>query len=128
RTRNCKDARRFFKRAMKRNGLPTQITIDGSQANLDGARKAHCEVRMKTDPRIDPFVVRQSKYMNNRIEQDHRRVKRRIRLMLGFKSDRSASIILYGIELIHMIRKGQMVTANDAQNLSLADQFDSLAA
>ncbi|MFV0645412.1 MAG: DDE-type integrase/transposase/recombinase, partial [Sphingomonadaceae bacterium] len=73
-------------------------------------------------------VVRQSKYMNNRIEQDHRRVKRRIRLMLGFKSDRSASIILYGIELIHMIRKGQMVTANDAQNLSLADQFDSLAA
>ncbi|MFV0645507.1 MAG: IS6 family transposase, partial [Sphingomonadaceae bacterium] len=77
RTRNLKDARRFFKRTMKHNGLPTQITIDGSQANLDGARKAHCEVRMKTDPAIKPVVMRQSKYKNNSIEQDHRRVKRR---------------------------------------------------
>ncbi|MFV0643785.1 MAG: IS6 family transposase, partial [Sphingomonadaceae bacterium] len=40
----------------------------------------------------------------------------------------SASIILSGIELIHMIRKGQMVTANDARNPSLAAQFDSLVA
>src|SRR3978361_571864 len=73
------------------------------------------------------LCVRQSKYMNNRIEQDHRRIKRRTRPMLGFKSARSAAIILDGIELIHMIRKGQMLWP-EGQNLSLADQFSSLAA
>jgi putative transposase len=65
--------------------------------------------------------------MNNRIEQDHRRVKRRIRLMLGVKSECCAAISLGGIKLIHMIRKGQ-VAAQQTQTLSLAGQFDSLAA
>ena len=72
--------------------------------------------------------VLQSQYMNNRIEPDHRRIKRRIRPMLGFRSERTAAIILGGIELVHMIRKGQMIAANDRRNPSLADQFDSLAA
>jgi transposase-like protein len=72
--------------------------------------------------------VLQSQDMNNRIEPDHRRIKRRIRPMLGFRSERTAAIILGGIELVHMIRKGQMIAANDRRNPSLADQFDSLAA
>ena len=82
---------------------------------------------MKVSPNINPLIVRKSKYMNNRIEQDHRRVKRRIPPMLGFKSDRTASIILEGIELIHMIRKGQMIGTN-ATNPSLAEQLNLLAA
>ncbi len=45
--------------------------------------------------------------MNNAIEQDHRRVKRRIRSMLGFKSEAAASITLTGIEFVHMMRKLQ---------------------
>ena len=65
---------------------------------------------------------------DDRIEPDHRRIKRRIRPMLGFRSERTAAIILGGIELVHMIRKGQMIAANDRRNPSLADQFDSLAA
>ncbi|PZV34895.1 hypothetical protein B5V02_30215 [Mesorhizobium kowhaii] len=44
---------------------------------------------------------------NNRIEQDHRRIKRRIRPMLGFKSTATAATILTGIEMIHMMRKRQ---------------------
>jgi putative transposase len=127
RTRNLKDAKRFFKRAIKQHGLPVQVTIDGSQTNLEAARKSHCEARMRICPGAEPVIVRQSKYMNNRIEQDHRRVNRRIRPMLGFKSDRKASIILGGIELIHMIRKGQMI-GPDTRNPSLADQFNQLAA
>ena len=44
---------------------------------------------------------------NNRIEQDHRRVKRRVRSMLGFKSQSSAAVILSGIEMVNMMRKQQ---------------------
>jgi putative transposase len=60
-------------------------------------------------------------------EQDHRAVKRRIRPMLGFKSLASARAILGGIELIHMMRKGQPKYAYRSQ-LSLAEQFTILAA
>ena len=52
--------------------------------------------------------IRQIKYLNNIVEQDHRAVKRVVRPMLGFKSFRSAAATIAGIELMHMIRKGQM--------------------
>jgi class 3 adenylate cyclase len=78
-------------------------------------------------PKQKPIVVRTSKYLNNRIEQDHRRIKRRIRPMLGFKSLKAAEIILSGVELIHMMRKRQARFAFNP-NPSLAEQFDMLAA
>jgi putative transposase len=64
---------------------------------------------------------------NNRIEQDHRAIKRRVRPMLSFKSMDSARIILGGIELIHMMRKRQARFAYNPQ-LTLAEQFEILAA
>ena len=64
---------------------------------------------------------------NNRIEQDHRAIKRRVRPMLGFKSVASARVILGGIELIHMMRKQQAKYVCN-QQLSLAEQFHLLAA
>jgi transposase-like protein len=51
--------------------------------------------------------LRSSKYLNNLIEQDHRGVKQRIAVMLGFKWFRNAAITIAGIELMHRIRKGQ---------------------
>ena len=51
--------------------------------------------------------LRSSKYLNNLIEQDHRGVKQRIAVMLGFKGFRNAAITIAGIELMHRIRKGQ---------------------
>jgi hypothetical protein len=51
--------------------------------------------------------LRSSKYLNNQIEQDHRGVKQRIAVMLGFKVFRNAAITIAGIELLHRIRKGQ---------------------
>jgi putative transposase len=66
--------------------------------------------------------IRQIKYLNNRVEQDHRAIKRIVRPMLGFKSFRSAHTTLCGIELMHMIKKGQMI-AGGSQNLSAAEQF-----
>ena len=61
------------------------------------------------------------------MEQDHRAVKRIVRPMLGFQSFHSARVTLQGIELMHMIKKGQMITV-DGQDFSAAEQFYSLAA
>jgi putative transposase len=71
--------------------------------------------------------MRQIKYLNNIVEQDHQAVKRVERLMLGFKSFRSARTTLQGVELMHMINKGQMVSSA-SETLSAAEQFYSLAA
>ena len=86
----------------------------------------HAE-RIRTGSNVEPLKIRRSKYMNNRIEQDHRRVKRRTRPMMGFKSAECAGVILSGIELVHMIRKGQMESANET-TASWAIQFNRLAA
>jgi transposase-like protein len=77
--------------------------------------------------KLKPIQIRQSRYLNNRIEQDHRAIKRRIRPMLGFKSINSARAILSGIEMVHLMRKQQANYAHNPQP-SLAEQFDLLAA
>ena len=73
-----------------------------------------------------PILVRQVKYRNNIVEQDHRAIKRVIRPILNFKSFCSAGSVLAGIELMHMIRKGQFAV-DDAAPMSFADQFYGLA-
>ena len=70
--------------------------------------------------------MRQCKYLNNIVEQDHRAIKRITRPMLGFKSFRSARIIIAGIETMHMIGKGPL-NCSAGSTLSAADQFYSLA-
>jgi transposase-like protein len=70
--------------------------------------------------------VRQVKYLNNIVEQDHRAIKRRTRPMLGFKDFRCARILLSGIEPMHMIKKGQMKDGGRGQ--TPAQLFYSLAA
>jgi putative transposase len=74
------------------------------------------------------IMIRQVKYLNNIVEQDHRAVKRVMRPMLGFKSPAAAQGILAGIELMHMIKKKQMVLEEGDEGLSAAEQFYSLAA
>jgi transposase-like protein len=76
---------------------------------------------------LKPIRIRRNAYLNNRIEQDHRAVKRRVRPMLGFKSMTSARAILGGIEMVHRMRKGQAEPACNS-SLSLAEQFERLAA
>lgn len=74
----------------------------------------------------ETIAIRQSKYLNNLVEQDHRNIKRRTRLMLGFKSFRRAQTILGGIELVHMIRKVQY-GHSCGDGLSPAEQFHLIA-
>ena len=100
--RDTQAARRFFKNAISKHACPIKVTIDKS-----GANKKAIESFNVGFTRFKPIRIRQNKYLNNRIEQDHRFIKKRVRSMLGFKSFRSAQIILSGIELMHMIRKDQ---------------------
>lgn len=95
------------------------MTIDKSAANL-------AALEALNDDRETPIRIRQSKYLNNVVEQDHRAIKRRTRPMLGFKTFRCARILLAGIELMHMIAKGQMKCARGTHP-SAADQFYDLA-
>ena len=70
--------------------------------------------------------VRQVKYLNNIVEQDHRFIKKRTKPMLGFKSFRSAKITITGIENIRIIQKGQLIASNN--NLSTFENFKMLMA
>ena len=99
--------------------MPEKITIDKSGVNTAAI------VSMRADSGL-PIEMRQSKYLNNIVEQDHRAVKRLTRPMLGFKSFRCARIVISGIETMHMIRKGQLGDIKD-QASSAANQFYSLA-
>jgi putative transposase len=118
--RDKKAALRFFRKALRQHGLPAKVTIDKSGANTAALES----LQEQTGATID---IRQNKYLNNLVEQDHRAVKRIIRPMLGFKSFWSARRTLAGIELIHMLKKGQMLAAG-GQQLSAAEQFYALAA
>jgi len=126
--RDLPAAKRFIRKALKRHGRPDRIVIDGSQTNRQAIVACDGESRLRDQSQrpLLPIRIRQNRYLNNRIEQDHRRIKRRVRSMLGFKSFSSAAVILAGIEMVHMMRKQQ---ANYACNPapSLAEQFDILA-
>jgi transposase-like protein len=127
--RNLAAAKRFLSQALKRHGRPERIVIDGSQTNREAIISCDTTDRLQDRSRqkLRPIRIRQSRYLNNRIEQDHRAIKRRVRPMLGFKAIHSARAILGGIEMVHMMRKGQAKYACTPQ-LSLAEQFEQLAA
>jgi putative transposase len=119
--RDERAAMRFLTKAIRRHGVPEKITIDGSEANaaaIRGYNEAHGTA----------IIIRQVKYLNNRVEQDHRAVKRVTRPMLGFKAFEAAQGTLAGIELMHMLKKGQMVGEAGAEGLTPAEQFYTLAA
>lgn len=102
-------AKHFLRKALERHGRPERIVVDGSQTNHEAIVSCDAENRLQDRSRRSPKSIRihKSKYLNNRIEQDHRCIKRRVRSMLGFKSMASAEVILSGIEMVHMMRKRQ---------------------
>src|SRR5438445_1489630 len=113
--RDAEAALRFLKKAIRRNGLPETITIDVSDAN-EAAIKRYNEAHGTA------ITIRQLKYLNNVVEQDHRAVKRVTRPMLGVKSFAAAQDTFVGVELVHMIRKKQMVVEEGEEGRAAADQ------
>ena len=112
-------ARAFFEHAIDLHGMPKKISIDKSGSNTAAI------VSIQADSGLS-IQLRKSKYLNNVVEQDHRAIKRITRPMLGFKTFRCAHILIAGIEVMHMIRKGQL-GAIQARASSAANQFYSLA-
>ncbi len=119
-TRDRQAARRFLKKAITQNGKPSLVNIDQSGANTAGLK----QVNRDNNTRIK---MRQCKYLNNIVEQDHRRIKRVTRPMLGFKNFDAAQRTLAGIEVMAMIKKGQM-NIHVSQEQTFAQMFYSLAA
>src|SRR6266511_816249 len=113
-------AKRFLTKAIRRHGVPEKITIDGSAAHEAAIKSYNAEHGTAIE-------IRKIKYLNNIVEQDHRAVKRVTRPMMGFKSFDTAQCTLAGIELMHMLRKGQIEEGVE-QGLTPAQQFYSLAA
>ena len=102
RRRDVAAAERFFSRGVKQHGAPRVITLDGYAASHRAVDKLKAAGRLPRRVR-----VRSSKYLNNVIEQDHRRIKQRIRPMLGFKRFETAAVTIRGIELAEKIKKQQ---------------------
>src|SRR5258705_4235578 len=102
RRRDMAAATRFFSRATKQHGAPRVITLDGYAASHRAVAK------LKTSGILPRRVeVRSCKYLNNVIEQDHRRIKQRVRPMLGFKGFETAAVTIRGIQLAEKINKQQ---------------------
>lgn len=113
-------AKVFFKKAIKDNGRPEKVTVDKSGSNK--AASDYCNQDLSEYEKIQ---IRQIKYPNNLIEQDHRFIKKRTRSKLGIKCFHSARATIAEIESIRMI-KGQII--GQTKNSSFYQNFANLMA
>ena len=105
--RDVAAAKAFFRKAIRsQQRAPQTITLDGYAASHRAVRELKADGSLPADMKL-----RSSKYLNNLIEQDHRSVKQRIAVMIGFKRFTNAAITITGIKLMHRIRKGQFALA-----------------
>ena len=95
---------------------PRVITVDKNPAYPVAMQELKEESHMP-----EGIPLRQVRYINNIVKQDHRFIKKRVRSMLGLKSYKTVTSILSDVEAMHMIKKGQI----DLQNLVLPRQVDS---
>jgi transposase-like protein len=106
RTRDVAAAKAFFRKALKHHGEPRSITLDGFEPSHAALRRMG--MRNEFNFRwANPVKIRSCKYLNNIVEQDHRRIKSRVQPMLGFKKFYNARRVLIGVELLQKLYKGQ---------------------
>jgi transposase-like protein len=104
-TRDAQAAKRFFAKALgaSHTMTPRVITVDTNAAYPKAIKELKAAGDLATS-----CELRQSKYLNNLVEQDHRFIKRLVKPGMGFFSDLTAWRTLQGYEVINMMRKGQM--------------------
>ena len=107
RKRDVAAAKAFLRKAMSQPRTPTKITLDAYAAS----HRAVADLK-KSGELPKRVKVRSSKYLNNLIEQDHRRVKHRLGPMLGLKSYGTAAVVISGVELAEKIKKKQFRTVH----------------
>jgi putative transposase len=119
-------AKAFFVKAIGSSGLPDKVTIDKSGANNAGLNAINLQlvVYALLGCPLMQINIRQIKYLNNIVEQDHRGIKRITNSMMGFKAFHSAKSTLAGIELCRMLKKGQYTSAKSTPAF---EQFYALA-
>ena len=107
-TRDREAAKTFLTKALSNpdNRTPHVLCMDGSRIYPAAIRDLQAEGRLSRRCRR-----RTQRYANNRIESDHRHVKRRLRAMQGPRTLRTARRVIQGIEAVQMIRKGQILGA-----------------
>ncbi|CDZ76787.1 Transposase IS66 family protein [Legionella massiliensis] len=120
-------ARTFFLKVIGSSGIPQTVAMDKSGANKAGIDtiNLHLALLFMLGGLFVQIKVRQVKYLNNIVEQDHRFIKKVTKPMKGFKELHSAKATLAGIELHHMLRKQQHL---QAENQSIFEQFYGLTA
>jgi transposase, IS6 family len=103
--RDVSAAKRFFKKMMRTDHrrLPFTISVDKNAAYPEAFNTSQKEKVLPHDCKL-----RRVKYLNNIIEQDHRFIKKRVRSCLGYRSFDTAERTLQGVEVMNMIRKGQV--------------------
>ena len=121
------EVRAFFEKAIGSSGLPDKVTMDKSGANKAGIDFINLQLALLfiMSGLFLQINVRQVKYLNNIVEQDHRFIKKITKPMKGFKAFYSADATLSGIELHHMLRKGQHI---ESEKQTIFEQFYGLAA
>ena len=109
------------------NGLSDKVVIDKSGANKAGIDTINLKLALLCllGFMFVQLTVRQIKYLNNIVEQDHRFIKKITKPMKGFKAFYSAEATLSGVELHHMLRKNQH---QNSDNMTIFEQFNTLAA
>ncbi|MEL6321657.1 MAG: IS6 family transposase [Cyanobacteria bacterium J06626_14] len=112
--RDVKAAKRFFKQVLKACHTQTPRVIN---VNQYAAYPPAVEALKKAEQLSEATEIRQNKYLNNPVEQDHRTIKRLVTPGLGFGSFHTAHRTLKGYEAMAMIRKGQIKNI-DRDNLT----------
>ena len=95
RTRDIAAAKVFFRKALERHGQPRTITLEGFEATHSALRRmgTRTEFNFRWE---NPVRIRSCQYLNNVVEQDHRRIKSRVQPMLGFKKFYNARRVIIG--------------------------------
>jgi len=118
RRRNIPAARRFFAKALSAHGDPVEVVTDLAQA-LETVIEEH----------VPDAFHNTERYANNRVECDHGRLKSRLRPMRGLKTDRGASVVIWGHAFVQNLRRGHYELGVEARNqhLRIPAAFDELA-